>query len=93
MRLRRVRWWRRRARRECRKGSRCLGSLAEGGNRAGESSVGIITRWTVDGGEEAMACVMDWRMEGNGFSAVRETATKLIASPPGSESRFVRSKS
>ena len=55
---------------ECRKGRRCRGWLADGGKRAGERRVGIIRRWMVLGREEAMAWVMDWRMEGNGLSAV-----------------------
>lgn len=88
----RVEWWRRRARRECRKGRRCLGWLAEGGKRAGERRVGTIRRWMVFGGEEAIAWVMDWRMEVNGFSAVRGMAVKLMAPEVGSGRRLVKSK-
>lgn len=92
MALRRVEWWRRRARRECRKGRRCLGWLAEGGKRAGERRVGIIRRWMVLGGEEAIARVTGWRMEANGFSAVGEMAVKLMVPEVGSERRLVKSK-
>lgn len=92
MALRRVECWRRRARRECRKGRRCLGLLAEGGKRAGERRVGIIRRWMVLGGEEAIVLVMDWRMEVKGFSAVGEMAVKLMAPVFGSERRLVKSK-
>ena len=92
MALRRVECWRRSARRECRKGRRCVGWLAEGGKNAGERRVGIIRRWAVLGGEEAISCVRDWRMEGNGFSAVGEIAVKLMAPEVGSDRRLVKSK-
>ncbi len=92
MAVRRVEWWRRRARRECRNGRRCLGWLAEGAKRAGERRVGIIRRWMVVGGEEAIAWVMDWRTEGKGSSAMGEMAVKLMATEVGSESRLVKSK-
>lgn len=92
MALRRVECWRRSARRECRKGRRCVGWLAKGGNSAGERRVGIIRRWVVLGGEEAMSCVRDWRMEGKGFSAVGETAEKLMEPELGSDRRLVKSK-
>lgn len=54
--------------------------------------MGIIRRWMVWGGEEAIAWVMDWRMEVNGFSAVGEMAVKLMAPVLGSERRLVKSK-
>ena len=92
MALRRVECWRRSARRECRKGRRCVGWLAKGGNSAGERRVGIIRRWAVLRGEEAISCVRDWRMEGNGFSVVAEIAVKLMASEVGSDRRLVKSK-
>lgn len=44
------------------------------------------------GGEEAMSCVRDWRMEGNGFSTVGETAEKLMEPKLGSDRRLVKSK-
>ena len=44
------------------------------------------------GGEEAIAWVMDWRMEANGFSAVGGTMVKLMAPEVGSERRLVKSK-
>lgn len=88
----RVECWRRRARRECRKGRRCVGWLAEGGKRAGERRVGIIRRWTVSGGERAISCVMDWRMGGSGFSAVREMGVKLMLPVLRSDRRLVKSK-
>ena len=74
------------------KGRRCLGSLAGGGKRAGERRVGIIRRWIVWGGEEAIAWVMDCRMDVNGFSAVGDMAVKLMAPVLGSERRLVKSK-
>ena len=92
MALRRVECWRRSARRECRKGKRCVGWLAEGGNSAGERRVGIIRRWAVLGGEEAISCVRDWTMEGNGFSAAGEIAVKVMAPEVGSDRRLVKSK-
>lgn len=92
MALSRVACWRRRARRECRKGRRCLGWLAEGGKRAGERRVGIIRRYIVLGGEEAIAWVMDCRMEANGFSVAGEMAVKMVAPEFGSERRLVKSK-
>lgn len=69
-----------------------MGWLAEGGKKAGERRVGIIRRWTVSGGEEAISWVMDWRMEGNGFSAVREMGVKLMLPVVGSDRRLVKSK-
>ena len=44
------------------------------------------------GGEEAMACVKAWIMEGNGFSAVGEILRKLMAPELGSDRRLVKSK-
>lgn len=92
MAVRRVEWWRRRARREWRKGRRWVGWLAEGGKRAGERRVGMMRRWMVSGGEEAIAWVMDWRREGKGFSAVGDMPMEMMALEVGSERRFVKSK-
>ena len=77
---------------EWRKGRRCLGWLAEGGKRAGERRAGIIRRWMVLGREEAIAWVMDWRMEVNGFSTVGWMVVKVMAPEAGSERRLVKSK-
>lgn len=66
--------------------------LAEGGNRAGERRVGIIRRWIVLGGEEAIVWVIDRRMEVKGFSAVGEMPVKLMTPGVGSERRLVKSK-
>ena len=52
----------------------------------------MIRRWMVLGGELVIACVMHWRIGGNGFSAVGETAVKVIALGEGSERRLVKSK-
>ena len=69
-----------------------MGWLAESGKRAGERRVGIIRRWIVLEGEEAISCVTDWRTEGNGFSAVGETGMKLMPPEFGSDKRLVKSK-
>lgn len=77
---------------EWRKGRRCLGWLAEGGKRAGERRVGIIRRWMVLGREEAIAWVVDWRMEVNRLSTVGWMVVKVMAPEAGSERRLVKSK-
>ena len=58
-------WEWRRARRECRKGRRFVGSgEVAGGYRAGERRVGIMRRWMVEGEALARDVLREFSMGG-----------------------------
>jgi len=89
---------RRRARRECKNGRRCLKEDAEGGYANGDRREGIIIRWRRVGGCWLMIFVREVRIGTNGeVSAASEDSDcggggiKDIFAVGGIVKRFVRS--
>lgn len=62
-----------------------------GGYRAGERIVGTTRRWTVEGGEFAIAALSESKIAWKG-EPERESCIWLILAPDGSVMRLVRSK-